>query len=189
MKLRHLALATALGLSFSTAFALSTAQVSVTANVTSEASIDGMPSTMKFGNISPSTLSNNNVVFPTPQNVSIYDNNIATGTQISTTCSKGDASGKGCYICTGASCTAATQVLLTCTYTACGTGGGTFTITPGASDNASTGFAQTIPAANSSPAACQAAQGSFNCTLNKTAQTNTSGLYTGNVNLVVSDGV
>jgi hypothetical protein len=187
MKLQKLALASLIALTTTAAFAANTAQVTVQANVTSQATISGMPTTMNFGDVVPTTLATNDVTYSTPQAVSIYDNNPASGTQISTSCGNGDASGNGCYICTGADCTiTTTRVLLTCTYTPCGTGATPITITPG-SATASTNYIQTIPASSSTPAACTAAQGSFNCTLNKTGQMNTSGAYSGQLNINVSD--
>jgi hypothetical protein len=192
LTLKHIATATFASLAIlgaASAFAVNTASVTVTAQVTSEATISGMPATLNFGSVVPSVLATTDITSSTPQAVSIYDNNPGTGTQINTSCGSGDPSGNGCYICTGANCSVSVnRVLLTCTYTPCGTGATPITITPG-SNVASTGYIQGIPTANSSPAACASQPGSFNCTMNKTGQMNTSGDYNGQLNITVSDGV
>jgi hypothetical protein len=191
LTLKNIATATFASLavfSATSAFAINTASVTVTAQVTSEATISGMPSTLTFGNVIPSVLATTDITSGTPQAVSIYDNNPGTGTQINTSCGSGDASGNGCYICTGANCSVSvSRVLLTCTYTPCGAGAAPITITPG-SNVPSANYIQGIPAANSSPAACASQAGSFNCTMNKTGQMNTSGDYNGQLNITVSDG-
>ncbi len=177
-----------LGLVASVAFSANTASVNVTATVLTSAIISGIQPTLAFANVDPTVLSTTDIV-ATPQTVSIYDNNAGAGTQISTTCTKTDAQGNGCYICAGGSCTtSAAEVLLSCTYTPCGTGSpAVLTITPGATVSG-TGYTQDVPAANASPSVCQTNPGAFNCTLKKTGLLNTSGAYNGTLNLTVSDG-
>ncbi|NCX93952.1 MAG: hypothetical protein EBX40_04680 [Gammaproteobacteria bacterium] len=167
-------------------FAANSATINVSGTVTTGANITGLPQSIDFSTMDPASVSAGTISPITVSNVQIYDNDVVTGTQVTTSCSN-TLNNTGCYICNGGDCSTTTsRIELICTYNSCNSGTA-YVVTPNASQGNPFSLTQPIVPADSSQAACTTKPGTFSCQLAPTGVYPLSGTFSGVLSLTASD--